>query len=117
MSNALAVRFTKYLAASAVMLGLAANAPVALAEDFTAGVVLDKMSVPERAAYIAGVIEGLAYSRYAKDGQTTAGMGCIYDWYYENDNSIPAIVEAFDKFRDYTPGAVISAMVEKECGT
>lgn len=102
-----------------VMMGLqiAAATSVARASDFDAEAVLTKMSTVERAAYIAGVVEGLAYARYDKDGQTTDGMGCIYDWLYENDQTLPAIYAAFERFPNYTPGAIIAAMVDKECGS
>ena len=82
----------------------------------TAGVVLDKLSAEERNAYLAGVIEGLAYARYAKDGKQTDGMACIYQWFYQTDGTRRAIHEAFGKYADYTPGAVLAAMTEKECG-
>ena len=82
----------------------------------TAGSVMEKMSVEERAAYFAGVIEGLAYARYAKDGKQTEGMACIYNWYYRTNGTLRKIYVAFDRFPDYTPGAVMAAMAEKECG-
>lgn len=82
----------------------------------TAGSVMEKMGLEERAAYLAGVIEGLAYARYAKDGRQTDGMGCIYDWYCRTDGALRKIYAALDRFSDYTPGAVLAAMIEKECG-
>jgi hypothetical protein len=87
-----------------------------LAEDFTAGTVLKDMTDSERYPYVAGVVEGLAYARYQKDGKATDGMGCIYDWFYERDNAITDIYAAFAEFSDFTPGAVVAALVQKECG-
>lgn len=65
--------------ASGIALALAlAQGSEAAAEDFTAGVVMTKMNVEQRAAYLAGMVEGLAYSRYRADGKKTEGMACIY---------------------------------------
>ncbi len=88
----------------------------ALAEDFTAGTVLKNLADSERYPYVAGVVEGLAYARYQRDGKTTDGMGCIYDWFYERENTMLDIYAAFAKFPDFTPGAVVAALVQKECG-
>lgn len=77
---------------------------------------MEKMDAVQRSAYMAGVIEGLAYARFERDGGTTEGMGCIYRWYYEADGTIAKIHSAFDAFPDHLPGAVIAAMVAKVCG-
>ena len=86
------------------------------AADFTAGVVVTKMSEGDRYPFIAGIVEGLAYARYKKDGDSTDGMKCIYDWFYETKSRPQEILDTFKRFTDYTAGAVIAAMAEKECG-
>ena len=87
------------------------------ATDFSAGFVMDSMERPERYTFVSGVIEGLAYARYVKDGKKSEpGMRCIYDWFYEKDGTLERIYQAFDSFRDYTPGAIVAALAEKECG-
>ena len=86
------------------------------ATDFTAGVVMTEMEQSDRLPFVAGIIEGLAYSRFIKDGQQTDGMGCIYDWFYEADARIMQIYQAFESFPEHLPGAVVAAMVERECG-
>jgi hypothetical protein len=43
-------------------------------------------------------------------------MRCVYDWFYEKDGRTQEILDTFKRFSDYLPGAVIAAMVEKECG-
>ncbi|MDI6029447.1 hypothetical protein QBK99_25180 [Corticibacterium sp. UT-5YL-CI-8] len=107
----------KYIRNAALSLLLAALPVAAEATDFTAGKVLNEMSADERAAYISGVVEGLAYARYKKDGDETGGMKCIYDWLYYEDTTPQDILSAFKRFPDHTPGAVMAAMVEKECGS
>lgn len=67
--------------------------------------------------YVAGVVEGLAYARYVSDGKTTDGMGCIYDWYYKTDGTFEVVLDAFGRFPDHTAGAVMAALVNKECGS
>jgi hypothetical protein len=106
----------KYIRNAALALPLAALPMKAAATDFTAGIVMEKMSPVERSAYLAGVIEGLAYARYARDGKADGGMKCIYQWFYEKEGTLKKIHAAFDHFKDYLPGAVIAAMLEKECG-
>lgn len=88
----------------------------AAAQDFTAGIVMEKMDEKQRYTYLAGVVEGLAYGRYAKDGKKVEGMKCIYEWFYDGDGTVEKIYSAFKRFHDYLPGAVMAAMVEKECG-
>lgn len=71
----------------------------ATATDFTAQVVMEKMKAEERLPYLAGVVEGLAYARYARDNKdvpadkkTTLGMKCIYDWFYvDNQKTLNTI--------------------------
>jgi hypothetical protein len=100
-----------------ILICAATGAPLAAhASDFTAEKVLHGMSADERAAYIAGVVEGLAYARYKNDGDQTVGMRCIYDWLYLNEEAPQAILATFKRFPDHTPGAVIAAMAQKECG-
>lgn len=75
------------------------------------------MERPERHTYVSGIIEGLAYARYVKDGnQSEPGMRCIYEWFYDKDGTLERIYQAFENFRDYTPGAIVAALAEKECG-
>lgn len=88
----------------------------AIANDFTAEKVLNEMAVAERAGYIAGVIEGFAIARYMKDGKKPEGMRCIYDWYYKDKGNIRLILEAFEKYGSYTPGAIIDVLVKQKCG-
>lgn len=112
----LADKVLKYIRNAVLALPLVATPMKAEATDLTAGVVMEKMSSEQRSAYLAGVVEGLAYARYSKDGKRTGGMKCIYDWFYEKEGTVAKIHAAFDRFKDYLPGAVIAAMVEKECG-
>jgi len=85
---------------------------------FTAGVVLEKMPQEERHAYVAGVIEGLAYSRYVKDNPDETGSSCIYDWYYKNttDRWVKTILPTFVKHKDKPVGVIIYVLTKRECG-
>lgn len=108
--------YLKYIANAAVALPLAALPVKTEAAEFTAGIVVTKMAEADRYPFISGIIEGLAYARYKKDADDTKGMKCIYNWFYETKGRTEEILETFKKFPDYTAGAVMAAMVEKECG-
>jgi len=86
------------------------------AQDMTAGVIMEKMPENARVPFVAGIIEGLAYARYARDNKQVTGMGCIYDWFYKKKDRIQDVYQAFNRFKDHTPGAIVAAMVAKECG-
>lgn len=85
------------------------------ATDFTAGVVMTNMEPEHRFPYVTGIVEGLAYARYQRDGKEVVGMKCIYDWGMKAE-TVQKIYDAFNAFPEYTPGAVVAAMAEKECG-
>lgn len=75
-----------------------------------------QMEPEQRWSYIAGIVEGLAYARYIQDGQETAGMACINNWFYEQDGAIEQVYQAFGEFADYPPGAVMSVLLDQVCG-
>lgn len=83
--------------------------------ELTAGVVMEEMEAAERYTYIAGIIEGLAYARYVRDGQDAAGMECIYGWFYDQDGAVEQIYVAFQEFPEYLPGAVTSVLLNRVC--
>lgn len=107
--------FNRRVTALAAALPIALSAEPAAAQVMTAGVIMEKMNADQRSGFLAGVVEGLAHDRMVKDGET-AGSKCIYDWFYEKEGTLHTIHQAFEYFRDEMPGAVIAAMVEKECG-
>ena len=80
----------------------------------TAGVVLEKMAPKEYYAYLAGITEGLAYARYERGG--VEAMKCVFDWFYNDKNSVRRIDQAFARFADHYPGAVMAALMERKCG-
>ncbi len=78
--------------------------------------VMTKMGSDERAGFISGIVEGLAYARYLADGKNAEGMKCIQNWYFKGETSQLSIIEAFDKFPDYAPANIIAALARKQCG-
>lgn len=92
------------------------NAPNASATDFTAKAVMEKMQPEQRYAYVAGVVEGLAYARFSKDGQKPDGMNCIYDWFYKKPDTLDVIYAGLGQYPDYPPGAIIATLSQKSCG-
>ena len=100
-----------------------AGMPMAAADTpMTAGVIMEKMKAGERALYVVGLIDGLAYARFRKDSaaagsKVESGMACIYDWFYKDGVSAMDRIEA--AFRSYStqfPSVVMAAILKKECG-
>ena len=73
------------------------------------------MDSAQLTAYITGIIEGIAYSRYLRDTTNTEAMACVYR-FYNSDKMAEDVFHAFERFPDYSPGAVVTALVQKECG-
>ncbi|MCV6576166.1 MAG: hypothetical protein OIF58_10575 [Cohaesibacter sp.] len=66
---------------------------------------------------MAGVIEGLAYSRFLKDRPNEKGMSCIYDWFYESKDKKWAKMEQwFNRHPDKQVGVLLHVLIKKECG-
>lgn len=106
-------RRARALLAGIVLSGAAGSA---LAEDFTAGAVLKNMGDQELTAYLAGMVEAFAYGRYVRDANAD-GAKCVYDWFYEKEATQLDIMTKFASFPDHAPGAVMLAMLQKECGS
>lgn len=88
------------------------------ATDLNAGALMNEMELKQRYAYVSGVVEGLAYSRFLKDRPNEGGMVCISNWYYGGGAELWTDIEAwFGRHPDLPVGALVYAMVEKECGS
>lgn len=108
---------------SAVGALLLAGVPMAAADTpMTAGVIMEKMPANERGAYLVGLVEGFAYSRFKKDSaavgsKTETGMKCIFDVLYADKRAgIARIEAAFRTYPDHLPSVVLGAILKKECG-
>lgn len=100
-------------------MSLTADIPTAqaLSGGLKASVITNEMSAEQKSAYFSGVIEGLAYARYIKDGKNAdLGMNCILNWFYETKGTAQKITLALSKFETYSANAVIGALVKKQCG-
>lgn len=86
------------------------------ATDVTAKAVMQKMPIAERAPYIAGVVEGVAFARYLASGKKVEALDCVYDWFTGKPETLGTIIAAFDRYGDFTPGAIIWELVKKKCG-
>ena len=75
---------------------------------------MERMDPYHRGPYIAGIIEGLAYARYLRDGDAD-GMACINDWFYEQEGALDQVYVAFGEFPEYLPGAVVSVLLDQVC--
>lgn len=96
-------------------LGVQANA--AQTGDITARSVLEKFNTTELNAYLTGLVQGFAHARYIKDGENAdGGMACIYSWFFNDDQSMVQIIQAFRRYGDNSPNAVMAAMLKQQCG-
>ncbi len=93
------------------------NAIPANAGSLNAGFVLNEMNNDQRQSYIAGVIEGIAYSRFLKERPNETGMNCIYNWYYDGTAKKIKLVRAwFSRHLDKPVGPLLYVLIKKECG-
>lgn len=84
---------------------------------FTAGTILKDFSTDQLNYYMTGIVHGLAYARYEREGKkTNGGMKCIMDWYFNGGQAASQIVKAFDRYKKHTPNAIIAAMIKQQCG-
>ncbi|HEY3696764.1 hypothetical protein [Phenylobacterium sp.] len=82
----------------------------------TAGVVMKNMKGGDLYTYVAGIVEGLAHARYIKDGKTTAGRECIFNWFYEDKTTIRKIYAGFERYPNVLPGQVVGTLAAVKCG-
>lgn len=86
------------------------------AQTMTAGVVMKNMPANERFSYIAGIVEGLAQARHARDGKDPKGSGCIYRWFYKEPGTSAKIEAAFKRYPNAMPGDVVRVLAATKCG-
>ena len=80
--NAISINRNNAIAASFVTLFLGAMHQSAQADTpMTAGLIMKEMPTKERAAYVAGIVEGMAYARFRYDSKKTgiAGWDTLWD--------------------------------------
>ena len=85
------------------------------AQALTADDVLNKMNADQRFGYIAGVVEGLAYARWAKDRPDSTGMNCIYNWYYQGADERSHLVDTWlRRHLDRPVGALLHVLIKAQ---
>lgn len=93
------------------------GAPLALAQHAgTPHIAKGKMTEGEWYAFVAGIVEGVAFHRYTVGDKDAAGMNCIYDWFYKEDGTADTIYAALGKYPDYPPAAVVNVLAKRKCG-
>ncbi|MEM6889181.1 MAG: hypothetical protein AAF636_13685 [Pseudomonadota bacterium] len=82
----------------------------------TADDVLNRMSDEERFAYLSGVVEGLATSRWVADQPDSSRMQCVYDWYFGQNVKVRQTVIAWlERNPDQRAGILMHVLVERQC--
>lgn len=116
MSGGFHKRWKKSAIHAAIAVNSAMGVSAASADTpLTAGVVAERMEASDRVPYAAGLVEGIAFARYQLGNQDTDAMACVYDWFFSGQQRTNLIFEAFERFPDYTPGAVVTALVNRAC--
>lgn len=108
---------TAYKQLSAILLCsgvLASFGGVAQAETLNAGFVMSQMNADQRASYVSGVVEGLAFSRYLRERPDEAGMKCIYQWHADTDTE--DLHAWFERHPERTISVLLYTMMKRECG-
>lgn len=86
------------------------------ASAITARDVLDRMSAPERQAYIWGIVDTLVYVERAAAHGATPHSDCLYAWYYGDDPPGPAqVLKVFAEYRNETPASLIISAADSTC--
>lgn len=79
--------------------------------------VLNKMTSDQQTAYVAGVVGGLAYSRFLQDRPDTNGMACINNWYYGSGTAKWDLIETwFARHLDKQAEPLLYVLIKRECG-
>ena len=109
---------TTYKQLSAILLCSGAFASFGgAAQALTADDVLNKMNSDQQTSYIAGVVGGLAYSRFLRDRPDTTGMSCIQGWYYGSGTDKWAQIETwFSRNIDQQAEPLLYVLIKRECG-
>lgn len=112
------LRISKYLLLIIILL-IGVFTGGANARSLDAGFVLKKMEVEQRYSYVAGVIEGLAFSRWLQDKPDDTGLKCIYDWYYKDGDNTnwKNVATVFEKYPNQKVGTILHALIKRDCGT
>ncbi len=123
MLNGQRIKLSKYKQIVTIILGmLMAGTSLVEAKEKTinpnhlnAGYLLNKMSSNEQVNFIAGVVEGLAFSRWLKDRPDDTGIKCIYKW-AGNKKKWNQIDAFFAKHPEKAIGPLLYILIKKECG-
>ncbi len=91
------------------------DAQPARAQNLDAGFVLNKMTSDQQVSYVAGVVEGLAFSRWQRDKPDSSGLRCIHAWYGKKDKW-SKIEQWFGRHPNKQPGALLYILIKQDCG-
>ncbi len=87
----------------------------ALAQNLDADFVLNKMTSDQQVSFVAGVIEGLTFSRWQKDNPDLSGVQCIRKW-ADRQDKWSKIEQWFGRHPDKQPGPLLYILIKQECG-
>lgn len=112
------LKLSKYQQLSIIILSMFLGvAESARAENLDAEFVLNGIAPEKRYVYVAGMIEGLAYSRFLRDRPNEGGMICIRGWLDNNaEENWEKIRFFFQRHPDKPPAVLLHVLIKKDCG-
>lgn len=114
------LKLSKYQQLSVIILTIVLGAEStadAQAGNLDANFVLNGIAPEKRYVYVAGMIEGLAYSRFLRDKPNEEGMICIRGWLDdEPEKNWEKIRFFFERHPDKPPAVLLHVLIKKECG-
>lgn len=118
MRDRKSLRLRKYSHISAIMLVAAAFLSSGKeAAALTADYVLNEMSTEQKGAYIAGLVDGLAYSRWLANRPDDTAMQCYYSWFYgSGPEKWVGIDQWFSRHPEKPADALLYVLIKKDCG-
>lgn len=109
----------KTLLAKGLAVALASYPQLIAAEGFTGADVLE-WTDSQRASLIDTSLAMLSVVA-ARSEQTRPITGCLFEWYWSSEDQKAAavleITEAFQRFGEHDPQAIILVLVERQCGS
>jgi len=113
-------KLSKYQQISIIILTMILTGTnISHAQTINAGFVMNKMNADQQVSYIAGVVEGLAYSRYLRDKPSQEGMNCVYKWYANNTGGAKKRQKMetwLGRYPDKPVGVLLHVLIKKDCG-
>lgn len=87
------------------------------AANLDSGYVMEKMDDSTRHGFLAGIAEGIAYSRFLRDKPNEESMLCVQNWFYNGtDEEQKDMLRLLTKHKKLPPAVIVYTALKKKCG-